>query len=358
MAIATSVTCGQEVSPRVPAKPVPAEAAPNPTPAQETDPFAPSTVELLREEAAKVMRSVMCKGVQRWLIATNWLPFVDPRKVYFNGAGRTALGPGAWEALPETERAKFKELSLDDRYYFYTRYGSPFAYTRALDIACERMGCKTECFETKRILDYGYGGIGHLRLLASIGADAVGVEVDPVLRELYSHPGDTGVIAGVGMGNQIAPDGKLTLLHGRWPGDEAVKAAAGGEFDLILSKNTLKRGYIHPAKEVDKRMLVDMGVDDAAFVGAVAASLKPGGLFVIYNICPKQSEEKYLPWADGLCPFERDLMEAAGLEILDYNRDDSVAARTLGKALGWDTGENPMDLEHDTFAWVTVARKK
>jgi len=47
----------------------------------------------------------------------------------------------------------------------------------------------------KRILDFGYGTVGHLRLLASLGADMVGVEVDPLLRALYSAPGDQGAIA-------------------------------------------------------------------------------------------------------------------------------------------------------------------
>ena len=352
--VVAGAACGQDGVPPAPEAPA-QQSAPS---AAENDPFAPSTVEILREEAAKVLKTVACAGTRRLLIATNWLPVLDPRRLFFNRAEGRAIGPAAWESLPETERAGYKELNLDERYYYFTRYGSPLAYARVLDLACEKFGCDVACFEKKRVLDFGYGGIGHLRLLASIGAKVVGVEVDPVLKELYSRPGDTGEIKGVGMGNQVAPDGSLTLLHGRWPADEDVRAAAGAEYDLIISKNTLKRGYIHPAKDVDKRMLIDLGVDDAGFVGAVAASLKPGGLFVIYNICPKQSEENYIPWADGQCPFDRSLFDAAGLDVLEFDRDDSVAVRTLGRALGWDRGENPMDLENDTFAWVTIVRKK
>ena len=326
--------------------------------AAEHDPYVPSSVELLREEAARVLRTVKTSGAKRWLVATNWLPIHDPRTVYVNKEKRTALGASAWSSLAESERETYEARPLEEKYFYYTRYGSPLAYARALDLACEHWGGGPSCFASKRILDYGYGGIGHLRLLASLGAHATGVDIDPILAALYSQSGDTGEVPGVGMGGDIAPNGSLTLLHGRWPGEPVVREAAGGDYDLILSKNTLKKGYIHPAQEVDKRMLVDLGVDDAAFLDAVAGALKPGGLFIIYNICPKQNPEKYIPWADGHCPFDRALMESAGMEIIEFDKEDSPATRTLGRALGWDRGDHPMDIENDTFAWVTIARKK
>ncbi len=61
---------------------------------------------------------------------------------------------------------------------------------------------------------------------------------------------------------------------------------------------------IHPeppaGKTVDERQLVKLGVEDAAFLAAVRESLKPGGLFIIYNISPAQSPAEdltkpYLP---------------------------------------------------------------
>src|SRR5262249_241072 len=103
---------------------------------------------------------------------------------------------------------------------------------------------------------------------------------------------------GPGAPGRIAPampaggDGPLQPVTGQWPADAAtlaaVKAALPDGLDLFLSKNTLKRGYIHPERETDPRRLVHLGVDDAAFVAAVAQALKPGGLFVIYNL---RSEE-------------------------------------------------------------------
>jgi SAM-dependent methyltransferase len=155
----------------------------------------------------------------------------------------------------------------------------------------------------------------------------------------------------------------VTLVTGRWPAEEAavaeVDAAAPQGFDLILSKNTLKHGYIHPAQEVDPRMLVSLGVDDAAFVQAVARRLRPGGQFLVYNLCPAPAPEgqPYIPWADGRCPFPRELLEKAGLEVLAFDQPDDAAARALGAALGWDRGEGAMDLQNDLFAWFTLARR-
>ncbi|MBS0197873.1 MAG: hypothetical protein JSR77_14050 [Planctomycetes bacterium] len=348
---ATSVTLAQDTPPKA--------HQPSSDPrASDSDPVGGSTIELLREEAGRSQRLVACDAVRQWMLASNWLPFVDTRRVYFNRADRKACSQDAWEKLPEQERGNYKLLELDDRFYYYTRYGSPFAYARPLDLAAAHLGCAKDGFAKRRIADFGYGGIGHLRLLASIGADVVGVDVDPVLKELYSQPGDTGKIAGVGMSEPKAPDGNITLACGQWPGDPAVKAAVGSNLDLFISKNTLKRGYIHPSKEVDKRMLVDLGVDDATFVREVASALKSGGIFLIYNICPKQNEEKYIPWADGQCPFTRELLEKEGFEVLEFDHVDNEAVRKLGSALAWDRGENPMDLENDTFAWYTLARKK
>ena len=108
-----------------------------------------------------------------------------------------------------------------------------------------------------RYLDFGYGSVGHLRLLSSLGADVVGVEVDPLLRLLYGRPEDQGLIPG----HAGAPAGRLTLLHGQFPAGSAVKEAVGSGYDLVISKNVLKNGYIHPAEPVDPSRLVHLGVD-------------------------------------------------------------------------------------------------
>lgn len=258
-------------------------------------------------------------------------------------------------------------FATDGRYYD-TKYGSPIAYARLFDLL-GNTGKKG--FDGQRILDIGYGTIGHLRMLATMRAEAVGLDVDSMLTAIYSEPGDTGVIR-----NPEGEDGRITLVNGRLSDADVMKQvfAAGGiggeratasnGYDLIISKNTLKRGYIHPPEnvQVDKRMLVDLGLRDDAFLRALYEALKPGGHFMIYNICPKQNDyqngEQYIPWADGLSPFTVEQFQAAGFRVVIIDRDDSEVCRKMAGVLGWDQGgAGAMDLQNDLFAHFTLVEK-
>jgi hypothetical protein len=110
----------------------------------------------------------------------------------------------------------------------------------------------------------------------------------------------------------------VKLVHGRFPAEAMAVAALGSGYDLFLSKNSLKRGYIDPAKKVVPRLLVDLGADDPAFLKAVAKALKPGGWLVIDNLSPAPNAEglPYRPTADGRCPFSARDLAAAGFETL------------------------------------------
>ncbi len=176
-----------------------------------------------------------------------------------------------------------------------------------------------------------------------------------LLRDFYREPGDTGVIprsAAAGPG----PDGSLALLYGSFPGESGIVEEVGGGYDLLLSKNVLKRGYVHPERPADPRHLVHLDVDDATFVRAIYDLLEPGGLVVIYNLYPPQGppDEPYIPHATGECPFARTLLEAIGFDIVALDIDDTAAARALGTALGW---EDSMDLETGLFAMYTILRR-
>ena len=152
----------------------------------------------------------------------------------------------------------------------------------------------------------------------------------------------------------------MKLVHGHFPAEVKTVAAVGGGYDLFLSKNTLKSGYIHPAQKVDPRLLVDLGTDDPTFLKAVAKALKPGGWLVIYNLspAPNAAGKPYRPHADGRCPFSAEDLAAAGFETLVRDVVDDKAARALGATLGWDKPPVNMKLEDDLIALVTVARKK
>ena len=156
--------------------------------------------------------------------------------------------------MPDAARIKLAQTELDEYRYYYTKYGSPLAYFRALDIAS---GNGFSEVRGKRILDYGYGSIGHLRLLASMGANVVGIDPDSYLDALYSEASDQGELQTTSR-RTFNRNGNVTLVHTSYPKDARAAERVGQGYDLIISKNTLKRGYIKPERKVDKHLLVDL----------------------------------------------------------------------------------------------------
>lgn len=344
---------------------VPAPAASPAQPEMQMEEQRPATVLLLRREAGLVRATLKSPDAHRFVIQTNYLPVVDEVTVYVRDEPRRYLSPAQYEALPEDERVGYVEKKIDDYFFYYTRYGSPIAYARAIDLVAQEWGSVQggpETFRDKKIVDFGFGGIGQLRMMGNMGAHVTGIEVDPLLQALYADPALQGEVTRPSIMDDVPPVGSLKLVFGQWPADAVTKQAVAerGKFDLFISKNTLKRGYISPEKEVDPRMLVQLGVSNEQFVQELADAMNPGGLVMIYNICPKQAPEgePYKPWADGRCPFKRQQLEAAGFEILKYDEDDTPAAREMGRRLEWDNGANAMDLENDLVVWYTLLRKK
>lgn len=303
----------------------------------------------LRGEASALQALIKTAAVHAFLDSTRTLPRPGSRRYYTDSLRTRVYSESQARALGDEAKAKLISRNLDEKFYYNTRYGSPLAYARPLDLVAQQ-GVKS--FAGWHIVDFGYGGIGQLRLLASLGANVVGVDIDPLLPALYSQPGDQGAVPGRG--------GKITLVDGHFPADPEVAAKVGGGYDLFLSKNTLKHGYIHPTRPADIRQLVDLGVDDSTFVVAVRNILKPGGYLMIYNLSPamSQPDQPYRPWTDGHDPFPRSLWENTGFEVIAYDEVDDDAARAMGKALGWDEGESRMNLASDLFGRYTLVRKK
>src|SRR5262245_35999491 len=300
-------------------------------------------------QAVKLQSLVRSTAVKAFLDSTAALPNPGTRTIHFDSSRTHFYTDSEYKALADTARARLVTRKLDDGFYYNTRYGTPLGYARALDLVAAQ-GVKS--FAGERIVDFGYGGIGHLRLLATVGADMTGIEVDPLLPVLYGEPGDQGSIPG--------KNGRITLVNGRFPAEPCIVEKVGAVYDLFLSKNSLKHDYIHPQRPADERQLVHLGVEDSAFVAAVAALLKPGGLVMIYNLSPAPSkpDEPYRPWSDGHDPFPRALWESSGFEVIAYDQTDDAAAREMAHALGWDEGANKMDLANDLFAHYTMVRKK
>src|SRR5262245_10382676 len=308
---------------------------------------APSRVAEMQGEAKALSTLYRTPLVRDFLAAVPKLPSIQPRTVYRDSARTRAWSAREAAQLPDTLRAKLVPRTLDEKFYYDTRYGSPLAYARALEVLG---GNGVKSVKGLRVADFGCGMLGQLRLLAENGAHAIGVDVDPLLPALYSEPGDQGAVG----------PGSVALATGQWPATEEMKRAVGEGLDLFISKNTLKNGYLHPAEKVDPRMLVHLGVSDSEFVMALAHSVKKGGRVLIYNLCPAPAApgKPYIPWADGRCPFPRELWTAAGFKVVEFDRDDSEAARAMGHALGWDQGEGGMKLDTDLFAtWSLFQRK-
>jgi SAM-dependent methyltransferase len=306
----------------------------------------------LRRDSRALTPLVRSPWVRRFLDATRHLPKITPRRLYHDPERTQYFTEAEARRLPDPVRKKLRELKVDEEYYYSTRYGSPLAYARALDLAA---GAGFSGLRGRKILDFGHGTIGHLRLMAMLGAQVTGVDVDPSLPKVYGQPGDQGTVRGPG--DRV---GSLQLVSGRFPAEESVRSAVGDGYDLFISKNTLKRGYIHPARPViPPRRGIDLGVDDEAFVRAIFALLRPGGLAIIYNLHPAQSppDKPYIPWADGKNPFARRLWQEAGFVLLVFDRDDTEFVRVMGRTMGWDRGEDAMDLQHDLFATYTVVRR-
>ncbi|MBX3364776.1 MAG: hypothetical protein KF866_08435 [Phycisphaeraceae bacterium] len=316
---------------------------------------SPNAVEVMVDHAKKLHEVSSTELGRAFLREVTRLPAVPSRTMWRDTATRREwMSSSAAEAMSEHDRSAYEELTINDSIYYNTKYGSPLAYVRTVDVLASH-GMMS--LEGRTVLDYGYGSVGHLRLLALLGAHAVGVDVDPFLAALYSSPEDQGAVKRLD-----GRDGAITLLHGRWPAEASVIAAIEhkGPVDIFLSKNTLKKGYVTPdlpREQIDPRMLIDLGVTPEAYLAALRSVVRPGGLVVIYNLCPAHPAGGYSPMADGRSPWTEAEWIAAGFEVLSFDVDDHGPARAMGKALGWDQGPRPMDLEAGLFAWYTVVRR-
>ena len=327
---------------------------------QNTTALSP-TVRRLVDEANVLMPLAQSDLAKRFLAATDSLPAIAPRTVYVNEMTREYFSPAEVAALPEATRLRLNKTELDDFRYYYTKYGSPLAFFRVLDIATS-VGVTD--IAGKRILDFGYGSIGHLRLLASLGAYVTGADPDSYLDALYSESSDRGSIPRAAGNNRglFTGKGSITLAHGYYPKDAQMVARVGQGYDLIVSKNTLKRGYIKPQRKTDKRQLIDLGVSDEVFLKTLASALNAGGKIVIYNVYPKPSgpKEVYKPYADGRSPFTREQYQKAGLKVLAFEAEDNATIRKIGRALKWDKndkGETIDNLDTNLFAMYTVLER-
>lgn len=332
-------------------KPAP-QPAPQPAQPPAAQQPAESAVARLQAQAAALKPLVTSDLAHSFLAATAKLPDPGRRTLYRNREKGVTLAKHAFDALPADQQGGFAPRDCTPDFYYDTKHGSALVYSRVVDLIAKH--ATFGAGDTPRLLDFGYGTIGQLRLLAECGFDAHGVDIDPDLAALYSDPADTGA----------AGKGRVGVHLGRWPAEPALREAIGGQYDVITSKNTLKAGYIHPTppagQTVDPRKLVKLGVDDATFLKTVHDSLKPRGLFVIYNICPAQNppDKEYIPWADGKSPWTPSEFNAAGFEVIELDVVDQDWVLDCFGKLGYLGGKPREEAAKDYFCWYTILRRK
>jgi hypothetical protein len=315
-----------------------------------TDAPKVSATELITQEAAAIRAQEPSAFAQSLLNGFGCLQAPQPMAIYYNKETRNALSEADAAKMTEAQLAGYTKKDIDDEFYYYTRYGTPVAFVRPVELLGQA-GVKST--DGLKLVDFGFGSIGQLHALASVGADVTGVEVDPILPIIYAKEiGKVTRCAASGKGR----DGSVSLAFGQFPKNPDVVKKVGKGYDVFISKNTLKRGYIHPEQEVDPRMLVHLDVDDETFVRAVYDALKPGGFFMIYNLHPAPADagEKYIPWADGRSPFSTETFEKVGFKVLAFDVDDTESARVMGKTFGWGTDE---ELQKTIFGMYTLVQK-
>ena len=159
-------------------------------------------------------------GVQAKLLGAE-----EVTMVYRRGKAREWLTSAAFARLKAADRAAWTPVTIDEGTYQGLSYGSPLAYLLPL----ERLGqAGFGGLRGKRAADFGHGGIGQLRLFAELGAEVVGIDVDPLQPVLYAAPGDQGRLGKAG--------GSVKLVPGRFPADPRVVAAVGAPAAYCVSR--------------------------------------------------------------------------------------------------------------------------
>ncbi|MEQ8770784.1 MAG: methyltransferase domain-containing protein [Phycisphaerales bacterium] len=273
------------------------------------------------------------------------------RTIYIKTRPNDAITAEAYEALPAEEREGWRAYVVTPETYHSTFYGTPIAYLPAIDYAGEALRGTPDdpepTFEGRRVMDLGYGQMGQLELLAACGAEVVGVEVDPILTLLYADSQSPRAVA-----NPEGADGSVRVIECLWPNEASCRDDVGGDYDVILARNLLKRGYVKPKELIGNYIPVAHGMSDEEALGHFYEALAPGGVVVIYSLGGAPDPDK--PWTDIANPWPEAAWEAVGFEVVHHDLDVSADAGAMFVALGYSEPETVADT---LFGVCSVYRK-
>lgn len=279
------------------------------------------TVARLQRLARALQTAVNSDLATDFLNATSALPWIQPRKLYQDPESKELYPSSQIASISAERRWKLVSRSFDEHDCYEGRYGMPLSYVVLLD-ALSDFGVRS--LSGKRVLDLGFASILPLRLMACLGASVIGLETDKLVAALYAFDGDTGPVRTVrGRTIDRSHQGSIAIKRGRlgvdWTPDP-------GSFDFVLSRNTLKQGYVHPRPEHAHEPNVKLKLTDEAFLKSVRAALAGGGLFAIYNTFDSADSG---PGADGRCPFTREQLTSARFEVIAHDQSDDQRALAL-----------------------------
>jgi len=288
-----------------------------------------TTLAEIRRLAVPLEAHVKTPWVKKWAHAANELKPVPASTWY---CSKTECAAEAFDGGVRCD--------VTDELY-YARIADPLGYARPFD-ALAQYGVTLG--KGSKLGDLGYGSIGQLQMLATLGVEVTGIEVSPLLPVMYTR----------------AEGPKLHILHGYFPQDAALVKKLGTGFDVFMSKNTLKRGYVHPDPETNAKPQIDLGMSDDAALKIIFGLLKPGGVFYIYNFSPPPAPagQPFIPWSDGRSAFTREAFERAGFEVLAHDLDDSKAGRAAATVMEWNKNDTSgKDTETTVNAFLTLVRR-
>ncbi|MBY0112720.1 MAG: hypothetical protein K2Y21_07860 [Phycisphaerales bacterium] len=273
---------------------------------------------------AKGLRGHAASDVARdWLDATGSLPWVQPRRLYQYPAKKDLFPRSAVMKLPAEHRALLLSREFGERVYYDGRYGSGLSYWPLIE-ALAHAGVSS--LAGLRVLDIGYGTILPLRLMACLGARVTGIDTDTFPIAMYGERGDTGAVrATKAVTNPSRVGGSIELVRGK----VGVEWTPEG-FDVVVSRNTLKNGYVHPPEAFAHEPNVRLGMDDAAFLAVVRAGMVRGGVWVMYNTFDPAENG---PGVDGRCPFSRQGFASAGFEVVGLDESDDAMQEAMARGV-------------------------
>src|SRR5262245_14097529 len=91
----------------------------------------------IRAEARAVAPLVSTDLANNFLAAADDLPAIPKRPLYINPDTKRYYCEKRANALPRAERAKLKPVAADEQLYYTTKYGTPLAYARPLEILAQ-----------------------------------------------------------------------------------------------------------------------------------------------------------------------------------------------------------------------------